>query len=60
MHENGMEYVAYIHWGKTYEIIKLLLEYGANPRALTHEGMTAYHIAEEQGASEEVLNLLRE
>ncbi len=40
-------------------VIETLLKNGANRHTLTDDGQTAYEIAEEQGASEEILQLLR-
>ncbi len=57
--ENGREYVEYTHWEETHEIIKLLIEYGADRIALTDEGKTAYQIAEAHGASEDIVRLLQ-
>lgn len=39
-------------------VIELLLNHGADTRAITNAGQTAYDIAKEQGASEEILELL--
>ncbi len=39
--------------------IRSLLDYGADPAAITGDGQTAYEIAEQHGASEEILHLLR-
>ena len=38
---------------------KALLDRGADPAAITNDGKTPYQLAEERGASEEVLRLLR-
>ena len=39
--------------------IRSLLDYGADPAAITGDGQTAYEIAEQHAASEEILRLLR-
>ena len=39
--------------------IRSLLNYGADPAAITSDGQIAYEIAEQHGASEEILRLLR-
>lgn len=39
--------------------IRSLLDYGADPAAITGDGQTAYEIAGQHGASEEILRLLR-
>ena len=56
--ESGGEYAGYVSWGMTYEIIKLLVEHGADRSALTNDGRTAYHIAREFDADEEIQRLL--
>ena len=49
---NGYRYSA-------IQSIEMLLIGGANPSTLTHDNQTAYQIAEQRGASEEILQLLR-